>query len=765
MTFLSMAFLAALPLVAAPILLHLFDRRRNVVIEWGAMDFLLEASTKRTSARKLKQLLLLLLRVLAVAALVLALARPMLPGNWIGSSDHSELLVIVDNSMSMQRDAAGEILFNQAMERIREELQALNTGDTVRILAASPYPVWTTPGALRIDVELSEHINSQLTNIQPTNGTSDLLAALFTAVQSAPDPSVKQRKIIVVTDGQASDWKASDEKGWNRFQDVLKNASLPTNLNVIKLDTGLAETSNVAVSEVRSSRTVVGVGQPFTVTAHVRNFSPISTGSRKIRWLVNSVEEDNDLIPEISGGEAFDPIWHHFIDAPGVYAVSCEVDAGDPLQADNHGTVVIEVVDEVPVLLVESAAGRAEIQQDSYFLQAAMGYPDGQAVDSRGVHRPEVVSPVGLERADLGSFSAVVIPNLQTLSEDTVEKLHEYVFNGGGLWLAAGPRTDVEAFNDFVFNGGDGLSPLPFEGVVAESSENGRSTTINPTLRDHPATRELGDTSRLDTADVRIHRRMRFVPPAQQNDVSVLLSLTNGEPLAVEKYVGRGRVIVMATPLRLDQWTEFARADAFVVMVQDWLSYLTQPQSTRYNLFPGDPITVMLADAEHTDATLRTPHGDEIALAADAMGDGSVFRSSRTILPGDYSLELNLTGDQLPFHVFRNGGESDLTGLNPEEERLLANTAGLKQNLLGTNLSGTAQSDPIWPLLLILLIVFMTGELLLSGSISRERFGSATISETSEEFGHRAADMPLRFGSESKPAESNSDHSSRKVSI
>ena len=53
MSFLSIAFLAALPLAAAPLLLHFFDRRRNVVIEWGAMQFLEEAATRRTSARRI----------------------------------------------------------------------------------------------------------------------------------------------------------------------------------------------------------------------------------------------------------------------------------------------------------------------------------------------------------------------------------------------------------------------------------------------------------------------------------------------------------------------------------------------------------------------------------------------------------------------------------------------------------------------------------------------------------------------------------------
>ncbi|MGV3486423.1 MAG: BatA domain-containing protein, partial [Planctomycetaceae bacterium] len=90
MSFVGIAFLFALPLAASPLLLHLFDRRRNEVIEWGAMQFLMEASVRKTSARRLKQWLLLLLRCLALAALVFALARPLAPGGFLGVSNHGE---------------------------------------------------------------------------------------------------------------------------------------------------------------------------------------------------------------------------------------------------------------------------------------------------------------------------------------------------------------------------------------------------------------------------------------------------------------------------------------------------------------------------------------------------------------------------------------------------------------------------------------------------------------------------------------------------
>ena len=100
MGFESIIFLTALPLAAVPLLLHFFDRRRAVVIEWGAMQFLQEAATRRTSARRLKEWLLLLLRIAALAVLIMALAQPLLRGNWFGTTDRKETIVVLDNSMS-----------------------------------------------------------------------------------------------------------------------------------------------------------------------------------------------------------------------------------------------------------------------------------------------------------------------------------------------------------------------------------------------------------------------------------------------------------------------------------------------------------------------------------------------------------------------------------------------------------------------------------------------------------------------------------------
>ncbi|MGZ0174978.1 MAG: beta-galactosidase trimerization domain-containing protein [Planctomycetales bacterium] len=379
------------------------------------------------------------------------------------------------------------------------------------------------------------------------------------------------------------------------------------------------------------------------------------------------------------------------------------------------------------------------------------------------------MEPGRLERTDLQQYRAVVIPNLTVLSEEIVTKLRDYVSSGGGLWIGLGARTDVESFNQHFFADGDGLSPLAIDRIIDErpsitdAEKQSQTTKIDPLLKEHPATAELADTDRLDTGEITVSRRFRFVPPPEGEDVSVLLGLTNGDPLAVEKYVGRGRVIVQAVPLRL-QWSELARSQAFVVMVQDWLSYLTQPQATRHNLSPGDSLSVHLADDSARDATLHTPHGDSIELTADSAGDGVVFRSSRTILPGNYTLEFGTAGDGIPFHVNRDPSESDLTSLTTADRQLLAEVSGLGRTAGSTTLSVTNQTDPLWPMLLMILLGLIAVELILSGMISRERFGSDPIAETTELWAEQQAGFPVSFGKKPAPSVTTSTTPERRVS-
>src|ERR1700722_5250122 len=109
MSFLQPAFLVALPLAALPIIIHLINQRRYQTVRWGAMMFLLAANRMSRGYAKLRQFLILLFRMLAVAGLVFAISRPLASG-WLGRSVGGQpdtTIILLDRSPSMRQQAPG----------------------------------------------------------------------------------------------------------------------------------------------------------------------------------------------------------------------------------------------------------------------------------------------------------------------------------------------------------------------------------------------------------------------------------------------------------------------------------------------------------------------------------------------------------------------------------------------------------------------------------------------------------------------------------
>ena len=126
------------------------------------------------------------------------------------------------------------------------------------------------------------------------------------------------------------------------------------------------------------------------------------------------------------------------------------------------------------------------------------------------------------------------------------------------------------------------------------------------------------------------------------------------------------------------------------------------------------------------------PNGEAIELTAQYTGDAIEFRSSRTRRPGAYSFRIGLESKSIPFQVKREAEESDLTRLNHAAWQRITIATTANTSPAEVSQSTASQSDPAWPFLLILLIGLITAELVLSGAMAAERFGSAGIPEYSE---------------------------------
>ncbi len=109
MSFLQPLLLAALPLVALPIIIHLINQRRYQTIRWGAMMFLLAANRMSRGFARLRQWLIMAFRMAAIAGLIFAISRP-LAGGWLGLTAGGRpdtTIVLLDRSPSMQESSQG----------------------------------------------------------------------------------------------------------------------------------------------------------------------------------------------------------------------------------------------------------------------------------------------------------------------------------------------------------------------------------------------------------------------------------------------------------------------------------------------------------------------------------------------------------------------------------------------------------------------------------------------------------------------------------
>ena len=195
MSFLSPIWLVLTAAAAVPLFLHLLRRRIDMRREFPAARYLLRAEKENDRRLKLRNLLLMALRALTLLFLALAAARPI--GALLGSGHvPTALAVVVDNSMSTGAIVDGNPLVARLKAAARSVVEGSATNDQSWLVTADGA---VTGGARTLVLDAIDRV-------EPLGGRADLMAAITQAVGLVQAADLSARTVVVLTDGQASQW-------------------------------------------------------------------------------------------------------------------------------------------------------------------------------------------------------------------------------------------------------------------------------------------------------------------------------------------------------------------------------------------------------------------------------------------------------------------------------------------------------------------------------------------------------------------------------
>ncbi|NOY81542.1 MAG: VWA domain-containing protein [Kiritimatiellaeota bacterium] len=676
MTFLQPIMLFGLIGVFAPVLIHLLNRRRARVVSWGAMRFLLASMAARNHRILLEELLLLLVRCLVVALLVFAMARPLLASassvpwpvvlvcgaaslialgsagafwsfpvrralflaasafflavavtagvadEWFRRQSHMpvggrrDVIFVLDASRSMSLTPAGggRSNYSRAVDELRATAADMRPGDAAGLIQAGPAPRALVSRPTYDRADLAAVIRDLK---EPVGGRMDVPQALLAALAALENGRNASREIVMFTDGQRNGWQIDSDETWRFLERRFAALPLRPRLLVRRLPPPRI-VRNLTLADLTFSRRVIGTDREVGITAKVTNTGTVPVRPAAIELSVGGTTVARKLFrTSLPAGVAQSVELRYRFLTPGRFVVSARVAAADDLSADDTCRRVVRVLDVLPVLLVESAAGTRPLAGAADYMAVALrpgpgvasrrsAGLDGSGGGGRSVRtlvRPTVLSAGAFTQlGDLGPWPVVILAGVRALPDAAARRLAAHVRRGAGLLIVPGPQLDSAFYNAWYTPAGEAVCPARFRG--AQRLLDRQRAALLPESMNHPALRFLRQALEADARAVTVSRWWRLEVDDRAGSARIGARLDNGAPFLVEKNLGRGRVILTACALNPSA-TSLPLHPSFVPTMDGLVGALGAAAGTPPNVRPGTEVVFILRPGSRGKSTTR----------------------------------------------------------------------------------------------------------------------------------------------------------------
>ena len=596
-----------------PLFLHLFNLRQPQTVEFSSLAFVKELQESAVQRVRIKEWLLLALRMLAIACLVMAFAQPTLTGSLGGAVGTAPTthVVVVDNSLSMAADGDEGSYFDQAVQHAQGVLDAVEEGDEVLL-----WPTARTEERRPAPIANADVARQALAELEPQAGGAPLAQALERAAQAASESDLPQTALYVASDFQAS-----------TLGDSLE-AALPDDLPVQLLPVDTRRQSNVGIADVTVTSRIAEVGQPVQLEATLVNHGPdpppdyvasVYLAGERVAQATTTLEPGLETTVSFT----VTPQERGWLGG----AVATE---DDDFPADDRHHFTLHVPEERRVLRV-----RGEGQAPRYVDLAL----SSEMIADRIALRTTSIPEQDLASAELGQYDAVLLVGPRSLSSGEVEALARYVNRGGGLLLFPNAQARPDDYNALLGAVGAG-SVRGFSGALGADrtvASFGRVDLAHP-LFEGVFQRQRGDAeASVEQPD--LHYTLNFRPSGQSGQS--LIELSNGRPFLHEVRHGSGRLLLMAVaPTRA--WSDLPVRGLFVPLLYRSVYYLSASTSVAgKQLVAGRPAELRVTGvAPAASLRLVGPEGLELRPEQrNLFGATLLILDTAPVTPGAYAVQ------------------------------------------------------------------------------------------------------------------------------
>lgn len=526
MSFLAPLFFLALAALAVPVLIHLTQKEKKSVVEFPSLMFLRKIPYESVQRRRLRDVLLLLLRLAALALIVAAFARPFLRGSELAAAPGGarDIVVLVDRSYSM---GYGDT-WSRAQRAAEQALANTTPADRISVVMfadVADVTVRSTPDRGRAVGDIRA--------ATPGPGSTKFGPALKLAGSLLAESLLPRKEVIIVSDFQRAGWLPDD------------TLRLPAGTQVTPVVVEGAQGLNLAVTPVALLRTRDGGQERVTVTAGVLNRSAEAATNVPIHLEVDGRPVQDLTIsaaPHASASVTFPPLTITNAHTKASVRLGGPGQPADALERDNVFHFVVTPAAPVPVLVVSQTRPEANL-----YLSRALAIGDAPRFDTTP-QAPEALASDALNRARL------IILNDVPVGDTAAARLVTFVEGGGGLLIAAGQRATWPASRSDWLPASIGPPVDRTRGAPARLSGMDYGHAVFEPFR---APR---------SGDFSTSRFYSYRALTAGKNATVLARFDTGEPALVERTAGRGRVVMFASTLDLS-WNDLALKPMFLPFV------------------------------------------------------------------------------------------------------------------------------------------------------------------------------------------------------